>query len=96
VIQPIIRQIIRDELRSLGNRIVFFLMRIAYAAEQVRILVTNILERILNREGVSGEHFHQLVDQSNSMARRNILQKTPQLKSLLAEWEGLFEKEEQK
>jgi hypothetical protein len=96
VIQPIIRQVIRDELRSLGNRLVFFLMRIAFAAEQTRILVTNILERILTREDVSTEHFHHLVDQSNQLARRNILQKTPQLKTLLADWEGLFEKEEQK
>jgi hypothetical protein len=94
LLQPILRQIIRDELRALGNRIVFFLMRIALASEQTRVLVTNILERILTREGVANERFHQLLDQSTKIARRNIIQKTPQLKTLLKEWEGVFGEEE--
>src|SRR2546425_468284 len=32
LLQPMIRQIIREELRAFGNRIVFFLMRIAFAS----------------------------------------------------------------
>jgi hypothetical protein len=95
LLQPMLRQIIREELRSFGNRIVFFLMRIAMASEQARILVTNVLHHILKREGVPQERFHQLVDQSNRMTRRNIIQKTPQLKTLLTEWEGLYPVEEQ-
>src|SRR6266700_120319 len=47
LLYPIIRQIIREELRTFGNRMVFFLMRIAFAAEQSRILITNILDRVL-------------------------------------------------
>jgi hypothetical protein len=95
LLQPILRQIIRGGLRAFGNRIVFFLMRIAFAGEQARILVTNVLHHILKREGVPQEHFHELVDQSNKLARRNIIQKTPQLKTLLTEWEGLYPTEEQ-
>jgi hypothetical protein len=95
LLQPMLKQIIREELRAFGNRIVFFLMRIAFAAEQARILVTNVLDSLLKREGVSQEHFHELVDQSNRMARRNIIQKTPQLKTLLKEWEGLYPEGEQ-
>jgi hypothetical protein len=91
-----LRQIIRDELRTFGNRIVFFLMRIAFASEQARILVTNILDRILRREGVTSDTFSSLVDQSNKMARRNILHKTPQLQSLLEEWEGSVQDEGEK
>jgi hypothetical protein len=90
LLKPILRQIIREEFRSFGNRIVFFLLRIALASEQARILVTNVLDKILKREGVPQENFHQLIDQSNRMARRNISQKTPQLKTMLAEWDGLF------
>ena len=93
LIQPIMRQIIREELRAFGNRIVFFLMRIAFASEQSRILITNILDRILRREGVTPETFTNLVDRSNRMARRNIIQKTPQLKTLLEEWEGSLKHE---
>jgi hypothetical protein len=90
LLQPIIEQTVRKELRSFGNRLVFFLMRIAFAAEQSRILITNVLDRILKREGVAPETFTNLVDQSNKLARRNIIHKTPQLQTLLEEWEGSF------
>src|SRR6266487_3087773 len=90
LLYPIIRQIIREELRAFGNRIVFFLMRIAFAAEQSRILITNILDRMLRRDGVPTETFTKLLDQSNRMARRNIIQKSPQIASLLEEWEASF------
>lgn len=93
LIKPMLRQIIREELRAFGNRLVFFLMRIAFASEQSRILITNILDRILRREGVTPETFTNLVDRSNKMARRNIIQKTPQIQSLLEEWEGSLKDE---
>jgi hypothetical protein len=95
LLQPMLRQIIREELRAFGNRVVFFLMRIAFAAEQTRILVTNVLDKTLKREGVSQERFHELVDHSNKMARRNIIQKTPQLKTLLKAWDGLYPEEQE-
>jgi hypothetical protein len=45
LLQPIIEQTVRKELRVFGNRLVFFLMRIAFASEQARILITNVLDR---------------------------------------------------
>jgi hypothetical protein len=94
LLKPMLRQIIREELRAFGNRVVFFLMRIAFAAEQARILIANVLHHSLKRDGVPEEHFHEVVDQSSKLARRNIIQKTPQLKTLLKEWEGLYPVEE--
>jgi hypothetical protein len=88
--QPMLRKIIREELRTFSNRLVFFLMRIAFAAEQGKILITNVLERVLRREDVPVQRVHALVDQSDTLARRNIIQKTPKLKSLLEEWEAAF------
>ena len=88
LLEPIIEQTVRKELRSFGNRLVFFLMRIAFASEQARILITNVLDRILKREGVREQAFTSLVDQSNKMARRNIIHKSPQLQTLLEEWEA--------
>jgi hypothetical protein len=88
LLYPLIRQVIREELQAFGNRIVFFLMRIAFASEQSRILITNILDRLLIRMGKSEQTVAQLVKQSTRMARRNIIQKTPQMKSLLEEWEA--------
>lgn len=85
-----LRLIIREELRAFGNRIVFFLMRIAFACEQTRILVTNILDRILKNNGGEQKAFISLVDQSSKMAKRNIIRHTPELKSLMEEWEASF------
>ena len=88
LLQPIIEQTVRKELRSFGNRLVFFLMRIAFASEQARILITNVLDRVLRREGGGQETLTTLVDQSNKLARRNIIGKSPQLQTLLEEWEA--------
>lgn len=94
LLQPIMRQIVREELTAFGNRIVFFLMRIAFAAEQARILVTNILSRLLKHLGAPDSTFQNLVDQSSKMAQRNIITKSPQLKSLMQEWEGSQERDQ--
>jgi hypothetical protein len=88
LLEPIIEQTVRKELRSFGNRLVFFLMRSAFASEQARILVTNVLDRILRREGVGEPTLTSLIDQSNKLARRNIIHKSPQLQTLLEEWEA--------
>jgi hypothetical protein len=69
-----------------SERLVFFLMRIAFAAEQTRILVTNILDRILKGNGADPNTFNSLVDKSNKMAKRNIIARTPEMKSLMEEW----------
>jgi hypothetical protein len=92
---PMFRQLIRDELKAFGNRIVFFLMRIAFSAEQARILITNVLHKVLKLAGVPDERFNSIVDESNKMARRNIITKTPQIKSLLKEWEAQEPKEQE-
>lgn len=84
---PVLRQLIRDELRAFGNRIIFFLMRIAFAAEQSRILITNVLHKICMQMGLPIDKFNKLVDESNKKARRNIIAGSPQIKSLMEEWQ---------
>ena len=88
LLQPIIEQTVRKELRTFGNRLVFFLLRVAFASEQARILITNVLDRVLRREGGGEQTLTSLVDQSNKLARRNIIHKSPQLQTLLDEWEA--------
>jgi hypothetical protein len=86
LLYPTMRQLVRDENRALGNRLVFFQMRTAFAAEQTRILTTNILSRFLKQQGVPDDTFNTLVDKSNKMSKRNIIARTPELKSLMEEW----------
>src|SRR5262249_4508907 len=43
-LQDVFRQIIREELQAFGHRIVYWLMRIAFSAEQGKLLITNVLK----------------------------------------------------
>src|SRR2546430_5905553 len=90
ILETKMRQIIREENRALGNRIVFFLMRIAFACEQARILITNVLKFVLKLAGLDQKSYYTLVDESAKMAKRNIIRNTPQIKSLLEEYEDSF------
>jgi hypothetical protein len=84
--EPRFRKIAREENRSLGNRLIFFAMRNAIAAEQTRILTADLYKRQLQKEGVSQEKIQEKLDTAYDMARSNVLKKTPQLKTLLDEW----------
>jgi hypothetical protein len=95
LLQPLIEQTVRRELRSFGNRLVSFLMRIAFASEQSRILITNVLDRM---QEVTQETYTHIIDRSHLAARKNITRTTPQLQTLLEEYEKVFttpEEEEQ-
>jgi hypothetical protein len=90
-----LRQIVREELQAFGHRIVFFLMRIAFSAEQARILITNVLKLVVKLTGGDQKSYYSLVDKSGKLAKSNIIANTPQLKTLLEEWDK-SEREEEK
>jgi len=85
-----LRQVMREELQTFGNRIVFFLMKIAFPAEQARILITNVLKWVVKLAGLDLKAYYNMVDESSSMARKNIIAKSPQIKGLMEKWEGMF------
>ena len=85
-----LRQMFREELQAFGNRIVFFLMHIAFSAEQARILITNVLKWVVKLAGLDLKAYYKMVDDSSSMARKNIIAKSPQIKDLMEKWEGMF------
>jgi hypothetical protein len=90
-----LRQMFREELRVFGNRIVFFLMKIAFPAEQARILTTNVLKWVVKLAGLDLKAYYKMVDEASSLARRNIIAKSPQTKALMEKWEGMFTDERQ-
>ena len=92
-LRDVIRQIIREELQTFGHRIVYFLMRIAFSAEQAKLLITNVLKFVLKLTGIDQKTYVSLVDESAKLAKRNILANTPQFKALLSEWEESKRKE---
>ena len=92
-LRDVLRQIIREELQAFGHRLVYFLMRIAFSAEQAKLLITNVLKFVLKLSGLDQKTYVTLVDESAKIAKRNILANTPQFKALLAEWEAMSTEE---
>jgi hypothetical protein len=86
--EPRLRHMMRDEIKAIGERLVFFEMRNAFASEQTRIITIDLYKRQLQKEGVSREKFYELLDKSDEMARKNITQKSPKFKGMLADWEN--------
>jgi hypothetical protein len=88
--EPRLRHMMRQEIQTLGERLVFFEMRNAFASEQTRILTTDLYKRHLQKEGVTKEKFYELMDASDQMATKNITQRSPKFKGLLVQWEADF------
>ncbi len=87
LLEPVIRQEIRRQMRAYSTRIALLLVRTAFASEQTRNLVTNILAR---QPGVKPEILDHILDSSSSAAKSKIIAKTPQLESIIAEVEQWF------
>ena len=86
--EPRMQAMIRKEIRASDNRHIYFEMRNAIAAEQTRILITDLYKRQLQKEGMSLKDVNQKLDNTYNMARDNLLRKTrsPQLTNLLDAW----------
>jgi hypothetical protein len=84
--EPRMRAMLRQEIRASDKRHLYFEMRNAIAAEQTRIMITNLYKRQLERDGLTQQEIEQKVDDTYQMARKNVLRMTPQLKTLLDAW----------
>ena len=80
LLQPIIEQAIAKQMRSYSSRIAMLLVRVAFASEQTRGIVTNILGR---QPGVTPDVLTTILDGSSNTAKGNITRKTPQLTELM-------------
>jgi hypothetical protein len=80
LLQPIIEQAIRRQMRGISTRLAWLLVRVAYDSGQTRSLVTNVLGR---QPGVTPEILRTILDNSNKTARGNITRRTPQLTELI-------------
>src|SRR5206468_3412189 len=90
LLQPIIEQAIAKQMRSYSSRIAMLLVRVAFASEQTRSIVTNILNKL---PGVTQAMVQDILNGSNNAAKRNITRKTPQLESIIAEVEQWMREE---
>jgi hypothetical protein len=86
--QPQMQAMMRREIRTSDKRHLYFEMCNAVAAEQTRILTTDLYKRQLLKEGIALKEINKKLDNAYNMARTNILRKskTPQLKNLFDAW----------
>ena len=85
--EPRMQTMMRREIRSSDNRHVPFEIKNAIAAEQTRILITDLYKRLLQKEGMSLKAINKKLDDTYNMARTNVLNtRTPKFKNLLREW----------
>jgi hypothetical protein len=93
LLQPVIREAIANQMRSMSTRLAFLLVRVAFASEQTRSLVTNVLGR---QQGVTPSVLNDILDSSSKAAKGKIIYRTPQLEDLIAEVERWFQEEDNK
>jgi len=74
-------------MRSYSSRIALLLVRVAFASEQTRGIVTKMLGR---QPRVTPDILTTILDGSSKTAKGNITRLTPQLKSILTEVEQWF------
>lgn len=91
LLDPIIEKAIGKHLRASSTRLAVLLVRVAFASEQTRSLVTNILAR---QPGVSPKVLTDILDGSSKAAQGKIMYKTPQLQALIEEVEHWFQERE--
>jgi hypothetical protein len=84
-LRDILRQIIREELRVFGDRLLKSLSRIAFASEQGKLLTTNVLKFVLRLARLDQKTYVTLVNESGHQARSNVLANTPQFKAFFEE-----------
>ena len=90
LLQPIIETTIRKAVSRNFSRFVLLLMRIAFEEGQTRRIVANILGR---QPGVTPAVLEHILDTSSEQARKNTFRKTPQLVSLIEEFEQWVKEE---
>jgi len=87
LLQPIIESAIAKQMRSYSTRLAVLLVRSAFASEQTRSIVTNILGR---QPGMSPQELTDILDGSSHAAKRKITHRTPQLEDIIQEMEHYF------
>jgi hypothetical protein len=85
--EPKMRVMMRREIRSSDDRHMPFEIKNAVAAEQTRILFTDLYKRLLLKEGIPLKEIYKKIDNAHDMAERNVLNiKTPKFKSLIGKY----------
>jgi hypothetical protein len=81
LLQPLIKQAIRDQMQGISNRLAFLLARNAFSAEQTRGIAANILGR---QSGMTEEELKHILALTKRDAQGNLTRRNPELEELIA------------
>src|SRR5436190_4165577 len=81
LLQPIIETTLNKHMRSLSTRLALLLARGAFESGQTKRLVVHVLKH----SGVNQAMLKAILEDASRGARMNLLRKTPQLETVLAE-----------
>ena len=90
LLRPVIASAIKDNMHAMSTRLALLLVRVAFASEQTRSLVTNILSR---QPDIKPEVLNDILDRSAEAASSKITRKSPQLEKLVTEVRSWFYQE---
>jgi hypothetical protein len=80
LLQPLVKQAIRDQMQGLSNRLAWLLARNVFASEHTRSLVTNILSR---QQGMTEETLKTILARTQQAAKGNLTRRNPELEELI-------------
>jgi hypothetical protein len=80
LLQPLVKQAIRDQMQGLSNRLAWLMARNVFASEHTRSLVTNILSR---QPGMTEEKLKDILARTQQVAKGNLTRRNPELEELI-------------
>lgn len=93
LLKPIIENQIRKQMQTVSTRMALLLVRVAFASEQTRSLVTNVLGRM---QGITPETLNEILDRSAQAAKGKITYQSPQLEEIIEEVQQWFKEKDLK
>jgi hypothetical protein len=85
LLQPAVQQAVRQEMRTLGNRLAALLVAVKLDTGIIRQFEVNVLARLSNSRQMDEESLNDIRDRSGQRARQELRAKTPQLRELIEE-----------
>jgi hypothetical protein len=93
LVQPLVKQAIRDQMQGLSNRLAWLMARNVFTSEHTRSLVTNILGR---QPDMTEETLKTIVRLTREAAHSSLTRRNPELEKLIAALKQWLEGEEKR
>jgi hypothetical protein len=100
LLEPVIRQEISRQMRNYSSRLALLIVRDAFATEQTRSILTEVLRLQFKISGVPQDEVEdevvKILDWSADLAKSKIAWKTPELEEAVSSIEGWFTEKQDK